>query len=155
MTINITSPVTGSAQTGFTSPTYTVATDQAPSNNSKQVVVTALGGTQTGAIASSVNSPFTTTLFKPAVFRVPGVPNPSNGVIYNIANNIWRVLTRKGAIPAVNQSPRIAVFDTSITLPAGTQEYSPAEIKAGLAMHIGVLNQISASLGESVQNGTL
>jgi hypothetical protein len=49
MSISVTSPITGGAQTGLTSPTYTVVTDTAPPGNpGKQVAVTALGGTQAG-----------------------------------------------------------------------------------------------------------
>jgi hypothetical protein len=63
MAIALTTPITGTAQTGFTAPTYTIAADTAPVINSKQWVVTALGGTQTGASASLVSSPFTIAVF--------------------------------------------------------------------------------------------
>lgn len=37
----LTSPVTGSAQTGFTSPTYTITADKFPGNNGVQYAITA------------------------------------------------------------------------------------------------------------------
>lgn len=48
MTISLTTPVTGAAQTGLTSPTYTHVVDTPPNAYTKQYAVTALGGTQTG-----------------------------------------------------------------------------------------------------------
>lgn len=59
MSFTLTSPITGAAQTGFTSPTYTLTSDLAPDNNGKQVAVTALGGTQVGVTTHSVAAPFT------------------------------------------------------------------------------------------------
>lgn len=54
MAFTLTSPITGAAQTGFTTPTYTHVSDVAPEANGRQVAVTALGGTQTNVIAHSV-----------------------------------------------------------------------------------------------------
>lgn len=49
MTIALSSPVTGGAQTGFTSPTYTLTADTPPAGSGgKQYAATALGGTQAG-----------------------------------------------------------------------------------------------------------
>lgn len=45
MTMNLTTPLTGAAQTGFTAPTYTLTLDVNPAQNAKQWAVTALGGT--------------------------------------------------------------------------------------------------------------
>jgi len=42
MTFALSSPVTGAAQTGLTSPTYTVTADTPPDANAKQYAVTAL-----------------------------------------------------------------------------------------------------------------
>ena len=62
MAISLTSPITGAAVTGLTSPTYTVAVDTPPNTWSKQWAVTALGGTQTGVdTSSSASRPFTLT----------------------------------------------------------------------------------------------
>lgn len=58
MSITFPGTLTGAEQTGFTSPTYTTAADNAPDFNAKQVAVTAVGGTQAGVTAHSVSSPF-------------------------------------------------------------------------------------------------
>jgi len=69
MTVNITTPITGAAQTGLTSPTYTNVGMAGPDANVKQVAVTALGGTQTGVDVHSVARPFTISFWWPKVLR--------------------------------------------------------------------------------------
>lgn len=155
MAFNLTSPITGSAQTGFTSPTYTIVNDVAPTQTSKQVVVTALGGTQAGVTVNTVSDPFTLCLFRPQSFRVPGTPNPTTGIISNIANNVWKILTRKGGLPAVNQPFYPISVETKITVPAGVETYNSAEVRAALSAHIGALNQQSAGLGDSIVTGVI
>lgn len=71
MSLNLTSPVSGVAVTGFTSPTFTIVQDTSVPAGQKQWLVTARGGTQ-GAGAGDVhtlNSPFTITLKRPGVLR--------------------------------------------------------------------------------------
>lgn len=69
MTINVTTPITGGAQTGFTAPTYTNAADLSPDINAKQYAVTGLGGTQAGVTAHAASSPFLITYYRPKVYR--------------------------------------------------------------------------------------
>jgi len=155
MTITISSPITGAAQTGFTSPTYTVTTDTPPSVNGKQVAVTALGGTQSGVDTHSVSKPFTCTVTRPSVLKVLPQVNPTTGVIKNIPINTYKAITRKGVIPAVNQMAMVAKVTSIIDIPAGSDTYEPANIRAMLSAHIGLLTQISASLGDTVVTGLL
>jgi hypothetical protein len=155
MTVSVTSPITGGAQTGFTSPTYTLTSDVAPDNNGKQVAVTALGGTQTGVTTHSVASPFTHTFVRPKVFKTLGQPNPVTGVIKDIGRNTYYLLTRKGAVPAVNQPAVTAAIRTQLDIPAGTDTYSPAELRAAISAHIGYLTQVSAGLGDTSVSGIM
>lgn len=155
MTVNVTSPITGSAQTGFTAPTYTVVQDTSPNSNSKQYAVTALGGTQTGVDVNSVSKPFTHTFFRPAVLKMLKAPNPVTGVVKDVPRNIWKFLTRKGGVPAVNQSSDLIKITTTFEIPAGVDTYEPEEIRAALSAHIGALNQQSAGIGDSLVQGTL
>ena len=87
MSFTLTSPVTGGAQTGFTSPTYTIVSDTAPDNNGKQVAVSAIGGTQSGVTIHSVASPFTITFARPKSFKA-AAPNPVNGRLSNVPRNV-------------------------------------------------------------------
>ena len=156
MSIAITSPITGQAQTGFTSPTYTVATDTAPPGNpGKQVAVTALGGTQTGVTTHSVASPFTINITRPANLRVLGSPNPVTGVIANVPNNTYTFITRKGVLPLAGQPYKTMVVKTTVDVPAGSDTADPANIRAALSAHFGTIVQQSAGFGDMTINGVL
>jgi hypothetical protein len=155
MTIAVTSPITGGAQTGFTSPTYTHVADIAPDINGRQVAVSALGGTQAGVVVHSVAAPFTITATRPKVFKVLGKPNPVTGLVKDVPMNQYTVLTRKGVLPLAAQPYQIAMVKTIITVPAGSDVADAANLRAMLSAHIGALNQQSAGTGDTVVSGIL
>lgn len=155
MSLALTSPITGSAQTGFTSPTYTLVSDIAPDINGKQYIVSALGGTQTGASVHTVQSPFTVSMWRPRVLRTPNFPVNGSNYITNNPINKWKVITRKGGLPTSSERPQVAVLTSSFDIPAGLETYGIAEMRAMISCHIGALTQMSAALGDSVNNGTL
>lgn len=154
MSITLTSPVTGGAQTGLTSPTYTFAVDVAPDVNGKQYAVTALGGTQTGVTLHSVSSPFTWTFTRPKALK--SLPQLGlNGQYGSIPNNSYKVLVRKGVVPALSQPARIMQIAMSLDIPAGSETYDPSNVRAAISAAIGCLNQISAGLGDTVVSGVM
>lgn len=154
MTVALSTPVTGGAQTGFTSPTYTVALDtSAPSARTKQYAVTAVGGTQTGVRTSTVGDPFTIGYTPPAVLRGPPSANPITGKYGQIPFNVHKLNSRKGVNFAANQVPVTNFINTDIGIGAGGESYDAANIRAMIALHIGALNQFSAGLGDSVVTG--
>jgi len=117
--------------------------------------VTAVGGTQTGVDVHSVSKPFTVSFFKPANLNTLPQANVSTGVIKNIRNNVYKLITRKGAAPAANQAPIVAILKTEMSIPAGTDTYEPEEIRAAISAHIGVLSQISAGIGDTAVTGIM
>lgn len=149
------SPLTGGAQTGLTSPTYTLSADLAPSSNGEQYAVTALGGTQTGVVAHSVSRPFTLTMFRPATFKGLGVPNPVTGVVANVPRNVYKLITRKGVIPLDGQNPVVMLVTTEISVPAGADLADAANVRAALSAHIGCLSDQSAGIGDTCIDGIL
>ena len=153
MAINISSPITGSAQTGLTSPTYTVVASQSPDLSQKLVAVTALGGTQTGVTLHSMSSPFTLSVSVPRIVKILGPVNPSTGVITSIPNNNFHVITKKGVTPASGQLTRVATIDTNLSIPAGSDTFDAPNIRAAISAHIGLLQQISAGLGDTAVTG--
>lgn len=155
MTVNVTSPITGSAQTGFTAPTYTHVADTAPDSNGKQVAVTALGGTQTGVDVGSVSKPFTHTFIRPKVLKVLGTPNPVTGIVSNIPNNTYKLITRKGVLPLAGQPNRVMLITTTFEVPAGSDAVEPEDIRAAVSSHVGYLNQQSAGIGDTLVTGTM
>lgn len=155
MAFSPSSPVTGAAVTGLTSPTYTITADVAPSINGKQFAVTALGGTQTGVDVNSVSKPFTLTFYRPAQLRSLPQANPVTGVIKDIPNNTYKLITRKGAMPSVNQVPRNVIITTTIEVPAGTETYEVEEVRAALSAHFGVGWAQAAGIADTVASGVL
>jgi len=155
MAFNPTSPVTGSAQTGLTSPTYTIVTDANPDFNGKQVYVSALGGTQTGVVAHSVAAPFTLSMFRPKVLKTLAPVNPVTGVLRAVPMNTYKVITRKGVLPLAGQSHKTAVIATTLDIPAGADTADAINLRAAISAHIGLLTQLSNELGNSVTTGTI
>jgi len=155
MTISLSTPVTGAAETGLTLPTYTIVADTPPEINAKQWAVTALGGTQTGVNPHSVASPFTTAFFRPRVLKALGVVDPVTGQLRAVPRNEYKVVTRKGVLPLAGQAAVPCVIRTTIEVPAGSDLADAASVRAALSMHTGSLSQISAGLGDTAVNGVL
>jgi hypothetical protein len=155
MTIALSSPVTGGAQTGFTSPTYTVVADTPPNSYSKQYAVTALGGTQALVDVHGASKPFTVTFQRPNNIRSAPVPNPVTGVMPNSPRNVYSVVVRKGMIPGVSQNPQVAVLRCDLSVVAGADLQEPEDVRAALSLLIGSLNQQSAGLGDTLINALL
>lgn len=155
MTVSVSTPVTGSAQTGLTSPEYTVATDVAPDINGKQYAVTALGGTQTGVRAHAVSDPFTVTISRPKSPKALQGANPVTGRYGTVPKNTYTVLVRKGVNFAANQAPETMLVRMSIDVPAGSDAYDSVNIRAAMSLGIGVLTQITSGLGDTLINGVL
>lgn len=155
MAITLPGSVTGAAQTGFTSPTYTTTPDTAVDSSSKQVAVTALGGTQVGVTTHSVSSPFTASVWRPKQFGLLGKPNPTTGLIANVPKNTYKVIVRKGVTPALNQPVDVMGIHIELKVPAGSDTYDAANVRAAISMAIGTLTAISAGLGDTVINGVL
>lgn len=149
------SPVTGAAVTGLTTPTYTLTTDVAPNVNGKQYAVTALGGTQTNVDTNTVSKPFSISFFRPPVLRVLPQANPVTGVIKNVPMNTYKLITRKGVLPAANQSPMTARITTIIEVPAGSDTYEPEDLRAMISSHFGVGWAQASGIADTVVSGII
>jgi len=149
------SPVTGAAVTGLTSPTYTLTTDVAPDVNGKQYAISALGGTQTSVDVNSVSKPFTISFFRPKVLRTLPQANPVTGIIKNVPLNTYKLITRKGAAPASSQTNMVAKITTIIEVPAGTDTYEPEELKAMISSHFGVGWAQASGIADTVTTGVI
>lgn len=153
MTLAVSSPVTGGAQTGFTTPGYPLATDVAPTTLGKQYTVSSLTGTQTGVRAHSISDPFSITLSRAANLKALQSANAITGRYGAIPKNVHKILLRKGVNYAANQAPEIMIGRLELEIPAGSDSYDPANIRAGISLLVGVLNQISAELGNTMVTG--
>lgn len=157
MSFTLSSPVNGGAQTGFTSPTYTIQADTAPTSAGKQYAVNAKGGTQPAAVdsASSPSRPFTITLQRPQVLRALSPVDPVTGVLRSVPRNTYKIIVRKGVTPLAGQSPVVMNITTTLDVPAGADLADPDNVRAGLSLLIGALNQISASIGDTLNTGVI
>lgn len=152
---NPTSPVTGAAQSGLTTPTYTLVADVAPDSNGKQVAVSALGGTQTGVTVHSIASPFTVCFVRPKNFKTLGQPNPVTGRLPSVPSNSFSVVVRKGVTPLAGQPPKPMIVRVSVDCPAGADTYDPANVRAALSLAFGIITQQSAGYGDTVISGIM
>lgn len=155
MSITFTSPLTGGAQTGLTSPTYTTVADVAPDNNGKQVAVTALGGTQTNVRTHTPSDPFTITFVRPKVLRALPNANPVTGRYPTVPNNVYEFIIRKGVNYAAGQSPLIAITRVSSTVPAGADSYDSANVRAMASYASGLMTDVSAGWGDTLVTGIM
>lgn len=154
MAYSPTTPVTGSAQTGFTTPTYTLSADLAPSPNGKQHAISAIGGTQTGVDVNAVSKPFTINFVRPATFKIVDKPGV-DGVLRRTQMNTWKLITRKGVVPLSGQAPQTLLITTTFEVPAGADSVEPEDIRAAVSLHIGMLNQQSAGIGDTLITGVV
>lgn len=154
MTVSLTTPVTGSAQTGLTSPTYTITSDTAPSALGRQWAVTALGGTQTNVRTHSASDPFTVTIERPATFRaVPSVVAGSS--LPQVPRNKYVLRVRKGVVPVVGQAAQPALFELVMNIPAGSDTSDSVNLRAALSLLFGAATQASAGIGDTIVTGIL
>lgn len=155
MAISLTSPITGAAVTGLTSPTYTVAVDTPPNTWSKQWAVTALGGTQTGVDASSSASrPFTLTAYRPQSLKTLNTVD-STGVVRVVGFNVYGLLVRKGMTPLAGQASKTAQLRSEFSIPAGADTADQPNINAAVSCTIGALWQQSDGIATTLRTGVL
>lgn len=152
MTVTVTSPITGLAQTGLTSPTYTNVSMAGPDANVKQYAITALGGTQTGVDTHSVSRPFTISFWWPKILRVLPALN-GNGQLPSVPMNVYKLITRKGVLPLAGQPSRNMIVTTVIEVPSGADTADAPNVRAALSAHFGALSQQSAGIGDTGVSG--
>jgi len=155
MAISLTSPVSGSTITGFTSPTYTVAVDTAPNAWSKQWAVTAIGGTQTGVdTGSAASRPWTLTGYRPQSLKTLNAVD-STGVLRVVGFNVYGLLQRKGMTPLAGQASKTAQFRAEFSVPAGADSADQPNIKGAVSCFLGALAQQSNGISDLLMTGVL
>jgi cysteine sulfinate desulfinase/cysteine desulfurase-like protein len=146
--------ITGGAQSGFTSPTYTITADTAP-EFAKQWTVTAVGGTQTGVLVHSIGNPFTFMMSRDRVLKSLGAANPVTGVISPVPRNIYRMNVRKGILPYTDAPALPAIARLEFSIPAGGDFTDPENVRALVSLLAGLLSNQSSGIGDLLINGSL
>jgi len=146
--------ITGAAQTGFTSPTYTMVADFPPDASSKQWAVTALGGTQTGVRAHVDGDPFTATIKKERYKALPN-KNPVTGSYGNVPMNRTEIIVRKGMYIDSSNTIRVGNIRIIAELPAGSQATDAANIRGAVSFALGLMAEESSDYGDTLVTGVV
>jgi hypothetical protein len=143
--------ISGGAQAGFTSPTYTFTVDVAPSLYARQWAVSAIGGSQAGVAAHSVSSPFTLTVVRPSSIKTGANVNPGTGLITGaVPKNKWKLIVRKGMIVQDKNPPQVGTATLEFALPAGADLINSGnDIRAMISILTGFLSNQGSGLGDS------
>lgn len=155
MSFSPSSPVTGAAITGLTSPTYTLTADTAPAANAKQYYVSALGGTQAGVTTHSVGSPFTLSMWRPLTLQIVSFFNSFTGFTKKNPKNSYKVITRKGVTPVAGAAVEVALCTVTIEVPAGAESYDAVNVKALLSAAFGATWATAQGISDTAATGTL
>jgi len=152
---NPSSPVTGAAVTGLTSPTYTLTSDTPVNSNSKAWAVTALGGTQTNVSVHAASKPFRLWASRPATIRVAPLPSPVSGVIPTSPRNVYTIGVDKGAVPVTGQANQLVRARAEFSIPAGVDLVEPEEIQAMVSLLCGALWAQADGIAQTCVNAVL
>lgn len=85
---------------------------------------------------------------------MPGA-NPLTGVIRDIPINTYKLITRKGVSPAVNQPAMTARITTIIEVPAGSDTYEPEDLRAMVSLHFGAGSANASGILDTILSGVL
>lgn len=145
---------TGGAQLGLTSPTYTYVADVSPEANSRQYVVTTLGGTQTNVRTSTAGDPFRVKLKREPYKAIPP-KNPVTGAYGNIPLNRTEWLFQKGLKVDSAGAIRVGNLRVIAELPAGSEANDSINIQALVSFALGLLWEESSDVGETLVTGII
>jgi len=149
MSFSPTSPVTGQACTGLTTPTFTLTAGTAPDATSKAYVVSALGGTQTGVTAHSNELPNWLYARRPKAIKTPGAKLSATGQYTKGGKNEFSLVYYKGCnvlngFSNVQYDIQIARMSTSTPAAVGNDAVNLASF---LSMWFGLLGQATMAQG--------
>lgn len=155
MSISLTSPVSLTNTTGFTTATATVAVDQAPDNTAKAWYVTAWGGTVPGTLrVHSASDPCRVTFWRDKIIKVLGQLG-LNGQYTSVPVNKYKVIVQKGVLVAANQPSRQMIIRCELEVPAGAELYDLPNVRGGLGLLNGAITQQITGLGDTIGAGAL
>lgn len=146
------SSITGATEAAFTTPTYTLSADLQPLLNSRQYLVTAIGGTQTDVRANSAGDPFSVTLRRQPYKALP-TKNPVTGQYGNVPLNKVDWLYRKGLKIDSAGTIRVGNVRISVELPAGSETNDPKNVRALMCFAHGLVAEEAQDIADSLIAG--
>lgn len=153
MTMSLTSPVTGAAQTGLTSPSFTLVAGSAPDTNGRQYAVSAISVTPASTDVNTASRPFTITAWWPKLVKALQYIAGS-GRNVSVPMNVYKWVTRKGVTCHADLPPVIMLVTTTAEIPAGADTSDATAIRLALSQHGGAVAQASAEFGNTCVSAT-
>lgn len=155
MPLDITTVVTGTVLNGFTAPTYSLTADTAPLINSRQSIVTALGGTQTGVRTHAPSDPFSVTVVKPLRYLPMPRANNVTGVVGQVGRNRTLIKVRKGTLPLASQNAQVSEINVESLIVAGAEVNDTANIAAMYSFLSALFAREAANVLNAVKTGNI
>ena len=81
--------------------------------------------------------------------------NPTTGQLRSVARNTFRARTLHGVTPLAGQPVEVSDIDTLFRVPAGADTADPVNIRSSVSLHVGILWQQSAGIGDTLIQGTV
>lgn len=155
MTMSLTSPLTGTLQTGITGPaTFTLVAGTAPDQNGRQYAVTALAsGSAAGVDYNSASKPFTVTAWWPKMIKVLSYITGSGRPV-QVPMNVYKWVTRKGVLVHADLPPVVMVITTTAEVPAGADTVDSANVRGAYCVHGGAIAQSASATGDTLVTAT-
>jgi len=153
MTLALSTPVTGAAQTGLTSPSFTLVSASAPDSNGRQYAVSAISVTPASTDVNTASRPFTITAWWPKVVRfLQYITNSGRSI--SVPVNAYKWVTRKGVTCHADLPPQQLLITTTAEVPAGADALDATAIRLALSQHFGAVAQSSAEFGNTCVSAT-
>lgn len=154
MAFDISTSITGVVLNGFTTPGYSLTADSNPSPNSRQAIVTALTGTQSGVRTHSPSDPFSITVSKPVV-PVSYPRANAQGILGKAGRNKYTIYLRKGTIPLVGQAPQISDLKIETNVVSGSEVNDVANLAALYSAGAALLQREANNLLTAAKTGSV
>jgi hypothetical protein len=102
-----------------------------------------------------VSDPFTITFTRPKSPKALPSPNAVTGKYPAPPKNTYGVIIRKGVNFAANNAPATMLVRLTVDVPAGSDAYDAANVRAAISLLVGALSDQSAGFGTMLTNGVI
>lgn len=137
--MEISSPVTGAAVTGLTSPAFTLVGVNSD-YRTRKYYVSQLGGTQPGVVPHNIAKPFTIEVQRPATIKYPSASVLDTvGNISTVPKNRFDVKTEKGIDVNAAGGVGVSYAGAYASIPVNGTVQDLMSIKSQLSLTVGTL----------------
>lgn len=153
MSLDINTVTPAVTTSNLTNATFTSVTASASDSISEVHIVSVLGGTQTGVLLHSVDSPFKFIARLPATIKkLSGLL--TNGLYSSVPKNTYKLFVQK-AVKVTSVQSSVANLTITIDVPAGCTVQDPASLDAMIIYAAEQLKRNGPALCGIVRTGSL